>query len=341
MRVAIDTRRADWAANTGIGRYVRELVRALERSEEPTVVPVSSSRASFVHPLRKIAHEQVAVLAASRRADLFHAPYYEVSPLCGRRLILNVHDLDTLEAPERYSARVRFYNNRLLRGLLHRARQVIVPSQYTRDRLEAHLAIGEKVEVTPYGVEEAFFRPAKDSLVEPPFVLYTGGTAWRKNLPTLLGAFAHMTGDGYPGRLVITGRVRNGALPPGLVATLGDRLVVTGVVPDDDLVDLYGNADALLYPSDLEGFGFPVLEAFAAGCPVICSRAGSLPELADDAAILLEEPNARELADSTLSLLADDTRRGQLATLGRQRAATFTWERTAAQTRDCYERALA
>jgi glycosyltransferase involved in cell wall biosynthesis len=339
LRVALDVRRGRWAPWTGIGRYVLELERSLAHRPDVRLTPLTSGRRTFASPLAKIAWEQVRAPVSAVAADLLHAPYYEVSPAAGRRLVLSVHDLDTLESPERYSRRVAAYNNPLLRLLARRARRVLSPSHYTAKRLDERLGIGEKLDVVPYGVSKAFFRP-RASRPGPPYLLYTGGLSWRKNIPLLLELFAAVGERGYDGQLLVTGRVW-----PDVVheyPALGrDRVVLTGELSEAQLASLYAGADALLYPSSLEGFGFPVLEAFAAGCPVVASRAGSIPEIAGECAVLCEPDDLEAFVDALERVLRDTELREELAQRGRTRAEGFTWARTADGTVASYRRVLA
>jgi glycosyltransferase involved in cell wall biosynthesis len=341
VRVAIDVRRAVYAGHTGIGRYVAELASGLELRPEVRVTRLSSSRATFRSPVRKALWDQIGVLAASAQAELFHAPYYETSPLAGRRLVVNVHDLDTVEAPERYSRRSRAYLNGLLGLLVRRASRIIVPSQHTHDRLEALYGVGEKSDVIPYGVDASFAAPPSASIVDPPFVVYTGGYAHRKDVPALLAVFAALVDDGYKGKLVLTGGPWPESdvlerLPPAATA----RVNFTGRVGDGDLAGLYAAADLLLYPSLMEGFGFPIIEAMAAGCPVVSTTAGSVPELAGTAAILTAPRDTDSLLAGAQRVLSDGAVRAQMVRAGREQSRAFTWDRTVAATIESYRAAL-
>jgi glycosyltransferase involved in cell wall biosynthesis len=339
LRVALDVRRGRWARGTGIGRYVHELERLLAERSDVRLTSLTSRRRTFGSPLAKIAWEQLRAPLRAAGADLLHAPYYEISPVAGRRLVLSVHDLDTLESPGRYSRRVSVYNNPLLRLLARRARRVLSPSYYTAQRLEERLGIGDKLDVVPYGVSDVFFRPR---LPRPgrPYLLYTGGLSWRKNIRLLLELFAAVAGHGYDGALLVTGW----ALPEVLREhpALGrDRVVLTGQLGEAELAALYAGADALLYPSELEGFGFPVVEAFAAGCPVVASRAGSIPEIAGDCAVLCEPRELEAFVHGLELVLRDTALRGDLQRRGRARAEEFTWSRTVDGTVASYRRVLA
>jgi glycosyltransferase involved in cell wall biosynthesis len=341
VEVALDVRRGVHAGHTGIGRYVYQLGAELDHREDVRLRRVSSSYTTFASPVRKALWDQLGVLPAAARGQLFHAPYYEISPLAGRRLVLNVHDLDTVDAPHRYSKRSRRYFNGLLRLLVRRASRIIVPSRHTAQRLEARFAVGEKADVIPYGVSNAFAAVQAGAPGER-FILYTGGYAHRKDVPSLLAIFARIADDGYPGKLVLTG----GPWPSEEILAqlpLGvrERVRFTGRVDDAALAELYATADLLLYPSLMEGFGFPVVEAMVAGCPVVSTTAGSLPELAGSAALLVEPGDRAGLLDAVNRVLSDGNLREHLVDQGRLQAAEFSWERAAALTVLTYRAALA
>jgi glycosyltransferase involved in cell wall biosynthesis len=338
--VALDVRRGVHASHSGIGRYVFQLAAELEHRDDVHLRRVSSSQRTFASPVRKAVWDQLGVLPAAVRGQLFHAPYYEISPLAGRRLVLNVHDLDTVDAPHRYSQRSRTYLNALLPLLVRRATRIIVPSQHTAERLEARFGAAGKADVIPYGVSDAFAAVRAPSAGER-FVIYTGGYAHRKDIPSLLAVFAQIVDAGYPGELVLTGGPWPGdevlaQLPLGVRS----RVRFTGRVDDAALADLYATADLLLYPSLMEGFGFPVVEAMAAGCPVVSTTAGSIPELAGSAAILVEPGDRAGLLDAVHRVLADGGLRERLIDHGRLQAADFSWERAAALTVETYRAAL-
>src|SRR5947199_1885088 len=118
---------------------------------------------------------------------------------------------------------------------------------------------------------------------------------------------------------------------------LQDKVVFTGYVPDSDLALLYHGALALVYPSLYEGFGLPILEAMSCGTPVICSNTSSMPEVAGDAALLVDPLNVGEMAAAIAGVAESNSLREQLRHRGRLRADSFSWQRTARQTLKVYE----
>jgi glycosyltransferase involved in cell wall biosynthesis len=198
--------------------------------------------------------------------------------------------------------------------------------------------------VVPHGTDAEAFRPAKAGEIEAVrrrrgiggrYVLFLGGLEPRKNLEPLVRAFGQLTDDTW---LVIAGGEVRWA--PGYVADVERaiatlpperraRVVRTGYVADEERRALLSGAEVLAYPSRYEGFGFPVLEAFAANVPVLTSDVSSLPEIAGDAAVLVDPGDATSIARGLDELLGDADLRNVLRAAGTTRVATFTWERCA------------
>ena len=176
-----------------------------------------------------------------------------------------------------------------------------------------------------------------------PYVLNVGTLEPRKNLDGLLRAFAQAKKSGVPHTLVIAGARGWGdsRLAP-LLRELGiaGSVIFTGFVEDEDLPYLYAGADFFVYPSFYEGFGIPVLEAMACGTPVIASNTSSIPEVAGDAALLVDPHSDAELSASILRLAGDERLRQELRERGLSRAALFSWEKTVNETLKVYENVL-
>ena len=197
------------------------------------------------------------------------------------------------------------------------------------------------------------FRPIKDepllkSIKEQyhipnQFILYVGAIEPRKNVPLLLRAFKRLVEEGYPHLLVIPGKIGwmvHDVNP--LIESLGinDRVKLLGYVPYTDLPAIYCMADLFVYPSVYEGFGLPPLEAMACGIPVITTNVSSMPEVVEDAAILIPPNDEEALFTSIVSLLNDKSLRKNLIEKGLKRATELTWENTARKTLQVYERVL-
>ena len=174
------------------------------------------------------------------------------------------------------------------------------------------------------------------------YLLYVGGLSPHKNLLRLVEAFAQAAPAGVT--LVLTGDVQDvfhTHVPEIREAirqhSVSDRVIMTGFVPDDDLVFLYSRAYALVQPSLLEGFGLPAVEAMACGTPVISSRAGSLPEVVGEAGVYFDPTDVDSMAGAIGSFLNDERQRDALAQLARGQAALFSWERSARALLACFD----
>jgi glycosyltransferase involved in cell wall biosynthesis len=265
-----------------------------------------------------------------------------------------VHDLAFRLFPETAPHTDERWRRRFRRWLDDAAR-LLVPSGATgRDLIDLYGVDPERVDVVHHGVDADAFRPAPDRAVAEvrrrfgiagPYLFFVGGIEPRKNLAGLVRAFAGL-GEGVS--LVIAGgpvrwfpkaaadlESQIAALP----SPIRERVVRTGYVSDADRLALLTGATAFVYPSRYEGFGMPVLEAMACGVPVLTSDVSSLPEVAGDAALLVDPDDTEGLAAAMREVLDDVDLAERLSASGLVRAAEFTWMRTAKQTAQTFRRA--
>ncbi|MEP6759076.1 MAG: glycosyltransferase family 1 protein [Actinomycetota bacterium] len=288
-------------------------------------------------------------------SELFIATNYLPPPSRSQGVVMVVHDLAFETMPEtapHHDARWR----RSFARWLGRATAVIVPSEATGQELFAHHDVDRaKVTVVAHGTDVEAFTPVTPLQVEAvrsrfdipgPYIVFLGGLEPRKNLERLIEAFGMLEGTDVA--LVIAGgavrwapsyaeRVDEAiaALAPGA----RERVVRVGYVDDVDRRALLSGAEILAYPSRAEGFGFPVLEAIAANVPVVTSTTSSLPEVAGDAAVLVDPEDPAAIAGGLQELLGDDDLRNVLRAAGTARVASFTWQRAARETAAVLRRA--
>jgi glycosyltransferase involved in cell wall biosynthesis len=274
--------------------------------------------------------------------DVVHATSAAIPPAGGRPLVVTVHDLGFRHYPEAYPAAGRRFHERSAAIAVTEAARVLVPSAATgRDLTDQYGLESGRVVVTPLGAELPPYDPAAarrllaELGVAGPFLLAVGTLEPRKNLPRLLAAFASAADELPDHHLVVAGPVGWG---PALRPTYDSvRVKLAGPVDDAMLHGLYAMADGLAYPSLYEGFGLPVVEAMLHGTPVLTSDRSSLPEVAGDAALLVDPLDEGAIAKGLVRLVDDAALRARLARAGRARAAHFTWPATAAATWAAYQ----
>jgi glycosyltransferase involved in cell wall biosynthesis len=270
---------------------------------------------------------------ATGPVDVIHATGVAVPPRTAP-LVVTVHDLSYLVYPEHFSRQGRRFFRHALELTRRDADLVLCSSEATRRHcVEAGLDPG-RLRVVPLGADvaaasgEDVARVRAEHGLARPYVLWVGTLEPRKNLPRLLEAYARLDGDA---ELVLVGpRGWNQELDP----PPGARLL--GFVPGEDLPPLYAGAAAFCFPSLLEGFGMPVVDAMAQGTPVVTSSGTSTEELAGDAGLVVDPLDVDAIAGALDRVLGDPELARGLGEAGRAQAATYTWERTAALTAAAY-----
>lgn len=274
---------------------------------------------------------------AAGNADVFHATNLVRNPPRKLRLTTTLHDMTSWLMPELHPS-ANLSADRAFAGLLRRADGIIAVSESTRNDAVRGLGIREdRIAVIHSGIAEAFFAVEAGAVEEVrrryrllrPFVLFIGTVEPRKNLDGLLDAWESMPAsirDEF--ELVLAGPI---GWASAATAARVRAMRYLGYVPEADLAPLTAAATVFAYPSLYEGFGFPVAQAMAAGVPVVTSNVSSLPEIAGDAAVLVDPRSLQELRDALARLLISPGLRADLAARGRIRAQEFRWGRCAAQ----------
>jgi glycosyltransferase involved in cell wall biosynthesis len=362
MRVLVDAHMLG-ARETGNETYVRNLLQALGKRDDveviaavlPEAVGLAQSLGVTPAPLANASDIKRLVtglngLAREHRVDLMHVTY--VGPLKpARPVVVTVHDVSFRRFPRFFSPRERVLFATLLPLTLRRAAAVITVSQHARSEiLHFYPYLEDRTHVT-LEAADPIFRPLPELEVEEvlhrlgvrqPYVLAVGNLQPQKNLVRLLQAFAQAD-VACRALLVVVGQAQWHAST--VVETvrdlgLGTAVRFTGYVRLEDLVALYGGAALFCYPSLYEGFGLPILEAMACGAPVMASNATSLPEVAGEAALLVEPLDVPAMAGAIRAVLSDSARARHLRERGLARAAELGWERTAEGTAACYRRVI-
>jgi glycosyltransferase involved in cell wall biosynthesis len=270
--------------------------------------------------------------------DVFFAPNFFVPRrhlAAVRALVPTVHDLAFLRLPDTVQHETLDNLRRHLPGVLHEADALIAVSDATAADLATLAGVTpRRVHVIHEGVDPAFTAgdAAQPAGLPPRYLLFVSTLEPRKNVVNLLEAFALAAAGGYPGDLVLVGRWgwRTEAAQEALERSpVRDRIHHLDYLDRKALSSVMRHAEALVFPSLLEGFGLPVVEAMACGIPVIVSRATSLPEVAGDAALYIDPSNPADIAAAVIRLAEDPLLAASLAAAGRERAARFSWDETA------------
>jgi glycosyltransferase involved in cell wall biosynthesis len=339
---------------TGNETYVRELLAALRQRDEISIVAAVESAGEGDRAVAGLQRRRVPrngwlrlaamSLAAGRdRVDVIHAIYF-APVFTGRPLVLTVHDVAYEIHPEFFSRSEVWRNRVIVRNSARRARFVVTVSETSRLALVERYGLDpERVVAIHNGVGPSFFAtPARtfEPIGDRPIrVLAVGTLQPRKNLGRLLLAIRAVAAV-RPVTLTVVGP--DGFQADAIRAQLDGvgHVHVLGYLTDGALLEQYLQADMMVYPSIYEGFGLPVVEAMATGLPVITTTGGALPEVAGEAASIVDPLDVGAIASEILRLADDvDLRRTRAAT-GRVRAASFSWSKAADQLVSVYRAAI-
>ncbi len=336
---------------TGIGRYLHTMVQHLSglidvAIRRPRSLPLANRLSSLRNlPIGIEGHVPGSIVHFPQImgcAMMLYRPYHPS--------VATVHDLGFLELPEEREMLdpIARWILRLSLCGLKRVDKIVAVSEFTRQGVIKHLGIpADRVVTIHSGIDHELFRPVPDAreimighyphlaaIASAPWLLYVGSELPRKNIGTLLQA-ASLVREEIPDiRLIKVGtaggeRFRWETLRAIGEQELADQVLIFDNVPDQELPLFYSAADLFVTASELEGFGFPVLESMACGTPVVCSSAGALPDVVGDAAVLVEPHNARGFAAAIADGLRPCGIRERLVDTGRRRCQTFSWMRAA------------
>jgi glycosyltransferase involved in cell wall biosynthesis len=360
--IAIDARL--WGTqNTGPGRYTENLLDFLPKHPQIRIILIISPSqlrepklAAFekiiakYHPYSPFSQVEMFFLLCKARPDLFHATHFTVPVFWPGKVVVTIHDLikhysvgsdTTTQNPLWYWFKYLGYRF-VAWWAIHRSVHIIVPSKYWKQELHNKYSVPEnKITVT---YEGAFainnFKNHSIELPDQPYVLYVGNMYPHKNIPVLLDAIKQLSGQILLilvcARSVFSDRITS------LInkQNLGKWVKYLGYVPDEDLMELYHNCLAYVFPSKIEGFGLPGLEAMASGAPVISSNSSCLPEIYGDAAIYFNPDNSQQLAEQILKMKSNSALRTKLIQAGSKQVKKYSWRKMSAETYAVYSKLL-
>lgn len=344
-RIGIDARMIEMS---GIGTYIQHLMNrgiydcAVGKEEEirkydpvidviPFDAKIYGLKEQFLFPEREVRKAGI---------DLMHFPHYDVPLKYQGRYVVTVHDLTHIVFPEFLGKRIKYlYAKLLMSHALHNAEHVFTVSEYSRQDIVKHFHVPEEaISITCNAVDDDFaVKPSEETayLYESYGIkkdwkklLFVGNLKPHKNLSTLLKALQLLDEDTV---LLLVGKAFDIASMSALEQSMGisSRVIHTGLVSKQELVDFYNLADVFVFPSLYEGFGIPPLEAMACGTPVIASNCSSIPEVTGDAAVLFDADNPVQLADEIRRVLSDNRLYKDLQEKGLKRCRYFSWNSSA------------
>lgn len=358
MKIVIDARMYQ---ESGVGRYIRNLVSQLQKLDKENQyylillpkdknIPLQNNFNKIIADFQWYGvSEQVKLpkLLDRINPDLVHFPHFNVPLFYSGKFVVTIHDLihqhfamkraTTLD-PFTYKIKQWGYKT-VFKNAINKSMKILVPSNFVKHQLIDKWKVrAEKIVITEEAVDDNFFSIIKPlSNQQSPYIFYVGNAHPHKNVEGLIKAFLEIRKKHKDLKLVLSGndhyfwqRIKTDP------RFRGNGIVYTGFINDKQLVALYKGALAFVMPSLEEGFGIPLLEAFACGCPVVSSKGGSLPEVGGEAAIYFDPKNIDDMVDKISSVLNNGKLRKELIEKGLQRVKLFSWERLAEQTLEVY-----
>ena len=357
MRIGFDAR---MISHPGIGRYIKNLLNAMLRLNTAheflifgdkdllATCSLEPTNGSIVHwdaPIYSI-KEQLSNPFNGHGLDIVHIPHFNVPLGIDKgKLVVTMHDLIYTKFPEYLPLVKRKVARFLINSAIKRSDTIISVSENTKkDILEISPIAEKKTEVIFEAADPAFKVLCDKGLLDSVrdryglpenMILFVGSLKKHKNIERLVDAYNKVK-TRTPCNLVIIGRYHKQDSRI-LRKIRSSGIIYLGEVPAEDIVAIYNLADLLVFPSLYEGFGLPVLEAFASGVPVAASNASSLPEVVGDAGVLFDPYDTDDICDKICKIMSDKALRHDLIEKGQERLKEFSWEKTAEQTLAVYE----
>lgn len=368
MRIAIDARGINWYRGTGIGTYTDKIMRYLLKMDKNNYYHIYWSGGNY----EEFQNENTSIIMASKRhhrffeqnyfpknlerekIDIYHVPQngIGINENINCKKITTIHDLIPYIMPDTVG---RGYLLKFLKEVpkaIELSSAVITVSECSKQDILKFFPIDkDKIFVTHLAADD-IYKPldkekckaflSKQYNINKPFILYIGGFSPRKNVKSLITAFAKIYKDlNKDYNLVIVGATRDQGEYLSQFSSnleLASKIIFTGYAPEEHLPVLYNGCDVFVYPSLYEGFGLPPLEAMNCGTPVITSNLTSIPEVVQDAGMLINPYDGNELPSALVKLLNDENLQKEYSEKGLKRAQNFSWAKTAEKTLEVYKK---
>jgi glycosyltransferase involved in cell wall biosynthesis len=376
MNIAIDSLFLYSSPFTGISIYTKELIRqfALFDNLDVSVIYAGKSDSEREQIKKELVNCEYKLLEIPisgklarstwsfsdfpnitpylKEIDIYHSPFYILPGLSNsQKVIVTIYDIFPILFPKFFPLTTRVAHlqrlNKIKRYCENDNVGIVTVSNHSKKDIVEKMGIPEeKIAVTHLGVQSIFnANPISDSKeilnkynISYPFILSVGSINPRKNIERLLEAFTLMKKNNkLPHKLVLVGT--SGWLNGKIKASIqGNKdIILIGIVPEDELPTFFQQADLFMFPSLYEGFGLPVIEAMACGAPVITSNCSSLPEIAGDAAVLVDPYNSKKISEAMLHILTNSAAKHDMIQKGIEQSKKFNWEKTAKMTLEAYK----
>jgi len=357
MKIAIDIQ-TTLGQPTGFGFYVSNLIETLRKnkSEHEFVLIRPETQKDFSTPQR-FWWDQVTLprRARSEGADLLHQPCFSAPFIFRGPVVVTIHDIISILFPENIPFASRMFYSYWMPFSYRKATRIITISQSTKRDIEKVLKIpGEKISVIPLAVDEKFkekvseakIKEVRDKYSLPEhYLLHIGTLEPRKNLEFLIEVFHEVIKQKENSNLYLVISGKKGWYYEGLFKRvkelkLGNRVIFTGDLAEEDKAAVYRGARIFTFPSIYEGFGLPPLEAMASGVPVISSNTSSMPEVIGEAGVLISPKDKNAWVKAITQVNSNDTLRHEMILKNVEQVEKFSWAKTAQRTIDVYDLAL-
>lgn len=312
-----------WTGKHGIGRFSQEVLSRLTNTTILTDGPSPLSPQNLIWL-------PIELYKKRRQFSVYFNPGFNPIVCAAIPYVFTIHDLTHLHLPGNHPFLKKIYYETLLKYSAKKARHIITVSEFSKHDIMQWAKIpAEKITVVGNGISNTF--QPEGTRYQPgfPYLLHVGNTKAHKNVNRLIEAFAHAKIDSSI-HLILTGEQNNELQMLIQKNHLTHRIQFQTGLDDEKLAALYRGATAFILPSLYEGFGIPVIEAMACGTPVITSTVTSLPEVADDAALLVDPNDSESIANGIETIINDKTLRDTFIQKGLERAKFFSWDKTAA-----------
>lgn len=356
MKVVIDAR---MYRELGVGRYIRNLILELQKTHKQEyfilLLKKDFENLKLQNNFKKIladfrwygVSEQIKLpkILKGLDPDLVHFPHFDVPIFYSGKFVVTIHDLihqhfnmqrATTHGPLIYKLKQLGYK-KVFQFAIKKAEKILVPSNFVKNQLIEDWGVDEEKIVVTYEAVDDKILQLYEKKITINYLFYVGNAHPHKNVEGLIKAYLKLKVKYKSLKLVLAGadhyfwqRIKKQHQDPGII--------YKGYVSDEELVAFYKNAKAFVMPSFEEGFGIPLLEAMACGCPVVSSNAGSLPEVGSDACLYFDPHNQEDMINQISKILDDLNLRKELIKKGLKRYKKFSWQKLAKQTLEVYQK---